>query len=177
MGTEESKFRLCCLVVQSATSCSYAIEDGLPDGGEVTSVLTARYRSCCAHVNFDVSIGINECDCAWRAGEKLKANAVAIKTLIGFEKKVPRTVPDEVGHKAAEDSSTSRATWKSNKKSGCYWRGRLIPLKLGFCESRQEREHHIVLLLLGTVGVLEPIRWRDFSKDKQTHQKLGEIIF
>ena len=128
----------------------------------MTSVLTARYRSCCTHVDFDVSIGINERDCARTAGEKLKANAVAIKTLIGFGKKVPCTVPDEVGHKAAEDSSTSRATWKSNKKSGCYWRGHSILLKLGFRESRQEREHQVVLLLLGTVGV----RWRDFSKDK-----------
>ena len=132
VGTEESKFRLCRLVVQSATSCSYAIEDGLPDGGEVTSILTEGYRSCCTYVDFDVSVGINECDCARRVVDKLKANAVAIKTLIGFEKKVPRTVPDEVGHKAAEDSSTSRTTWKSNKKSGCYWRGHSILLKLSF---------------------------------------------
>ena len=132
VGTEESKFRLCRLVVQSATSCSYAVEDGLPDGGEVSSVLTARYRSCCAHVDFNISVGINERDCARRVVDKLKANAVAIKILIGFEKKGPRTVPDEVGHKAAEDPSTSRATWKANKKSGCYWRGHSILLKLGF---------------------------------------------
>ena len=132
MGTEESKFRLCRLVVQSATSASYAVEDGLPDGGEMTSVLTARYRGSCAHVDFDISVGIDECDCARRAGEELKANAVAIKSLIGLEKKVPPTVPDEVGRKATEDSSTPRATWKSNKKSGCYWRARSILLKLAF---------------------------------------------
>ena len=83
-------------------------------------------------MDFNVGVGVNERDRTWWVGEKLKPNAVAIKRLLGFEKKVPTTVSDEVDHKAAEDTSTSRATRKSNKKSGCYWRGDSILLKLSF---------------------------------------------
>ena len=76
--TMESKFRFCCLVVQSVTSCLYAIEDGLPDDGEMTTILTARYWSCDIHMDFNVGIGVNKCDRARWACEKLKPNTVAI---------------------------------------------------------------------------------------------------
>ena len=98
----------------------------------MTSILTARYRGSYVNVDFDVGVGVNERDRTRWVSEKLKPNAVTIKRLLGFEKNVPPTVPDEVDHKAAEDSSTSRATWKSNKKSGCYWREDSMLLKLSF---------------------------------------------
>ena len=49
---------------------------------------------------------------------------------------------DEVGHKATEDSSTSRAAWKSNKKSGCYWRGHSASQVRLLRESARERASH-----------------------------------
>ena len=119
MGTEKSNLRLCCLVMKSITSCAYAIEDGLPDDREMDSVFSVRYWSCYVHMDFNVGVGVNECNCAWWADEQLKPNTIAIKRLLGVEKKVPPTVPDKVDYKAAKDSSTSRATWKSNQKNGC----------------------------------------------------------
>ena len=99
-------------------------------------------------MNLDVGVGVDDCDHAWWAGEKLQFDAVSMKRLFRIKKKIPPTVPDEVDHKATEDSSTSRTTRKSNKKSGCYWRGYSVLLKCSFRECQHERWHHIMGLLL-----------------------------
>ena len=87
----------------------------LDDRKEV-GILTARNSSCDVNMDLDVVVGIDDRDRTWWVGHKLKFNAVAIKGLLSVKKNVPPTVPDEVDHKTAEDSSTSRALRKSNKK-------------------------------------------------------------
>ena len=94
------------------------IEDGLPDESGCAGILTGRGLSCDVHMDLDVGVGVDDRDCARRADEELQLDAVAIKRLLGVKKQLPPVIPDEVDHKAAEDSSTSRAIWKLNKERG-----------------------------------------------------------
>ena len=113
---KKGQLRHSLLIFQCNARCLDTIEDGLPDDGGCASVFAGRALSRNVHVDLDVGVGVDDSDCAWWAGEELQLDAVTIKRLLGVEKKLPPVIPDEVDHKATEDSSTSRVIWKSNKE-------------------------------------------------------------
>ena len=158
---KEGQFGNCLLVAQRNASSMDTIEDGLPDESGCISILTGRCLSCDVDMDLDIGVGVDDRDCARWTGKELQLDAVAIKRLFGVEKKLPPVILDEVDHKAAEDSSTSRAVWKSNDKGSDRRRRDSMSLKLGLQERLQKSRHHVILLSLGTLNLYW---WRDFSK-------------
>jgi hypothetical protein len=67
-------------------------------------------------VHFDEGVGIDQCDRARRISGKMQLKAIAIEWLIVVKNTTPPKVIDEVDHKAAEHSSTTRTFGKSNEK-------------------------------------------------------------
>ena len=158
---KEGQFGNCLLVAQRNTGSMDTIEDGLPDKSGCISVLHGGGLSCDVDVDLDVGVGVDNCDSGWYVDEELQLDAVAIKRLFRIEKQLPPVILDEVDHKAAEDTSTSRVIGKSNDEGGYRRRRDSMPLKLGLQERLQKSRHHVILLLL---GMLNLHWWRDFSK-------------
>ena len=161
MRAKEGQFGNCLLVAQRNTSSMDTIEDGLPDESGCTSILHGGGLSCDVNVDLDVGVGVDHRDSARYVDEELQLDAVAIKRLFGVEKQLPPVILNEVDHKAAEDSSTSRAVWKSNDEGGYRRRRDSMSLKLGLQECLQKSRQHVILLSLGTLNFHW---WRDFSK-------------
>ena len=143
---KEGQFGNCLYVAQRNTSSMDTIEDGLSDESGCAGVLRGGGLSCDLDMDLDVGVGVDDRDRARWAGEELQLDAVAIKRLFGIEKQLPPIILNEVNHKAAEDSSTSRAIWKSNDDGGYRRRKDSMSLKLGLQECLQKSRHHIILL-------------------------------